>query len=49
MNGRILQQQKKTLNGNTSFSINIQQLPTGSYYLLLKGKEAQQVQQFLKQ
>ena len=49
MNGRILQQQKKTLNGNTSFSINIQQLPTGSYYLLLKVKETQEVQPFLKQ
>lgn len=47
--GHILQQQKISLNGNTSFSVNVQQLPAGNYYLLLKGKEIQQVHQFLKQ
>lgn len=49
VNGRILQQQKITLNGNTAFSVNIQTLPAGSYYLILKGRETKQVQQFLKQ
>jgi type IX secretion system substrate protein/beta-propeller repeat-containing protein len=49
VNGRILQQQKITLNGNTSFSVNIQQLPTGNYYLLVKGKQLQQVKEFIKQ
>jgi len=47
-NGRLLQQQKISLNGATSFSVNIQQLPKGSYYLLLKGKTIQ-VKPFLKQ
>ncbi|OQP44613.1 hypothetical protein A4H97_09605 [Niastella yeongjuensis] len=49
VNGRILQQQKVSLNGNTSFSISVQSLPAGSYYLIVKGKETKQVQQFLKQ
>ena len=49
VNGRILQQQKVSLNGSTSFSVNIQPLPPGSYYLILKGRENKQVQQFLKQ
>jgi hypothetical protein len=49
VNGRILQQQKVSLNGNTSFSVNIQSLITGSYYLILKGRETNHVQQFLKQ
>jgi hypothetical protein len=49
VNGRILQQQKIALNGNTSFSVNIQSLPAGNYYLVLKGRETKQVQQFLKQ
>jgi len=48
VNGRILQQQKISLNGTTSFSVNIQSLPAGSYYLILKGRTTNQVQQFLK-
>ncbi|MCS3799085.1 T9SS type A sorting domain-containing protein [Niastella sp. OAS944] len=47
--GRIWQQQHINLNGKTSASINIQALPAGVYYLLVKGKQIQQVQQFVKQ
>jgi hypothetical protein len=48
VNGRILQQQKVTLNGNTSFAVNIQQLLPGNYYILVKGKELKLAQAFLK-
>lgn len=48
VNGRVLQQQRVILNGNTSFTINIQQLLPGNYYLLVKGKEIKQVAQFIK-
>lgn len=47
--GRIWQQQHINLNGKTSTAVNIQALPAGAYYLLLKGKQTQQVQQFVKQ
>jgi len=48
-NGRVIQQQSIMLNGNTSFTINTQQLPAGNFYLILKGKHVQQVQSFFKQ
>lgn len=47
--GRIWQQQHITLNGKTSFSVNINSLPAGVYYLVVKGKHTHQVQQFIKQ
>lgn len=47
--GRIWQQQKLKLNGKTFTSVNINALPAGVYYLLIKGKQIQQVQQFVKQ
>ncbi|HEY1200401.1 MAG TPA: SBBP repeat-containing protein [Niastella sp.] len=47
--GRIWQQQHISLNGKTSTSINIQALPAGVYYLVMKGKQIQHVQQFIKQ
>jgi hypothetical protein len=48
VNGRILQQQTVTLNGNTSFSVNIQALLPGHYYLTVKGNKMNLVQPFLK-
>lgn len=47
--GHILHQQNKTFNGNTAFSMSIQTLPAGSYYLIIKGKNTQKIRQFLKQ
>ncbi|MCS3795014.1 SBBP repeat-containing protein [Niastella sp. OAS944] len=47
--GHILYQQNKTMYGNTNFSVNIQTLPAGNYYLIIKGKNTQKIQQFLKQ
>jgi hypothetical protein len=41
--------QKITLTGNASFSVNIQQLSAGNYYLLVKGKDFKKVQGFVKQ
>ncbi|MBO9201917.1 MULTISPECIES: T9SS type A sorting domain-containing protein [Niastella] len=49
VNGRIMFQQNRNLNGNTTFSLSVQSLPAGSYYLILKGKTTQKTQQFLKQ
>jgi hypothetical protein len=37
------------LTGKTSFAVNIQALPAGIYYVVVKGKKLQQVQQFIKQ
>jgi hypothetical protein len=48
INGRVLQQQRITLNGNTSFTVNIQHLRPGNYYLSIKGKQLNQLQQFIK-
>jgi hypothetical protein len=47
--GHILYQQNKTINGNTTFAVSIQTLPAGNYYLIIKGKNTQQIRQFLKQ
>lgn len=49
INGRILQQQRVMLTGNTSFTVNIQQLLPGSYYLIVKGNQLNQIEQFIKQ
>ncbi|HEX6432106.1 MAG TPA: T9SS type A sorting domain-containing protein [Niastella sp.] len=49
VNGRVLQRQRMILNGNTSFSVNVQRLLPGNYYLLVKGKQLQQVREFIKQ
>lgn len=47
-NGRIWKQQTINLNGNTTFPVDIQALPSGNYFLLMKGKSPQQVKAFLK-
>lgn len=49
MHSRLLQQQSRILNGNTSFSVNIGQLSPGIYYLTVKGKQLNLVQSFIKQ
>jgi hypothetical protein len=46
--GRIWKQQTINFNGNTTFAVDIQALPSGNYYLLMKGKSTQLVKAFLK-
>lgn len=48
-NGHVLQQQQVMLNGTTSFTINMQHLPAGCYYLILQHEQERTVQVFLKQ
>lgn len=48
INGRMLHQQQVTLNGNTSFAVNVQQLLPGNYYLLMKGKQVMLTAPFIK-
>ena len=47
--GRKLREEKITLNSNTSFSIDIRDLPKGIYYLLLKGPSENHQIKFVKQ
>lgn len=47
--GRKLKEEKIHLNGNSSFSINIKDLPKGVYTLLLKSKTKQEHQKFVKE
>jgi hypothetical protein len=47
-NGRIWQKQTVALTENTSYPINIQQLPPGQYYLIVNGKQTSQTKTFLK-
>ena len=46
--GRIWKQQTINLQGNTTFQVDIQALPSGNYYLLIKGKSTEQAKAFLK-
>lgn len=48
MTGRKVKQQKINGSGNTSFSIDIDDLPKGTYNLLLKGKSLNEHQKFVK-
>lgn len=47
--GRKLKEKKINLNGNSSFSINIKDLPPGVYNILLKGKNNNDHQKFVKE
>ena len=47
--GRKLKEEKISLNGNSWFSINIKDLPKGVYNLLLKSKNKNEHQKFVKQ
>jgi len=47
--GKITKQEKIQLNGNTSFSVEVQSLPKGKYYLVLQRKDGKEVEGFVKQ
>lgn len=47
--GRKLKEEKITLNGNTTISVNINNLPKGTYNLLLKSKTVNGQKKFIKE
>ncbi|MEJ7740457.1 MAG: SBBP repeat-containing protein [Chitinophagaceae bacterium] len=47
--GKIVKREKLQQNGSTSFSVDVESLPKGKYYLILQGKEKTQVQKFVRQ
>ena len=47
--GRIIKEEKISLNGNTSFSIDINNLPDGLYNLILKSKSINEQKKFIKE
>lgn len=49
INGRKIKQAKVALNGSTSFSVDIRNLPKGTYSLLLREKEKMWVRKFIKE
>ena len=46
--GRKFKEERLTVNGNASFSIDIKDLPNGAYYFILKSSEMVQKQKFIK-
>jgi len=46
--GRIWKQQPVNFTGNITFQLDLQSLPSGNYYLQVKGKTTEQVKAFLK-
>jgi len=46
--GRIWKQQTINLHGNTTLPVDVQALPSGNYFLLMKGSSTQQIKAFLK-
>ena len=49
MNGRKVKEEKISLNGTTSFSVDITKLPTGTYNVWLKGKLINEQKKFVKE
>ncbi|MFN2438826.1 MAG: T9SS type A sorting domain-containing protein, partial [Chitinophagaceae bacterium] len=47
--GKIAKQERVQLNGNTSFSVEVQSLPKGKYYLVLQKKDGKETEGFVKQ
>jgi hypothetical protein len=47
--GRKMKEEKITLNGNTSISVSINNLPKGAYRLLLKSKSKNEQEKFIKE
>jgi hypothetical protein len=47
--GRMVRQQQEAISGNTSFTIDVQALPRGTYRLLLQLNHRKEVQPFIKQ
>ncbi len=47
--GRKVREGKITLNGNTTFPVDINNLPKGTYTLLLKNKSLNEQKKFVKE
>jgi uncharacterized delta-60 repeat protein len=47
--GKVVKQEKIQLSGNTSFSVEVQSLPKGKYYLVLQRKDGKDIESFVKQ
>jgi uncharacterized delta-60 repeat protein len=48
VSGRILKQEKIQLTGSTSFTVDVHGLTKGNYFLVLKWKGTEEIQEFIK-
>lgn len=49
MTGRKIMEEKISLNGTTSFAVDITHLPKGTYQLWVKGKTINEERKFVKE